>query len=256
MRIDDTLLERMAQKRLMRLSGSLVEILKDEYPKQCRVLGDAGLKIFSDRCVLKAYGYGANNYGELRAYTFLAWVLGVGFDDDPLYPWVKEILIQEEPFENRTDEIADIVYSAYHFNTLEQLEEYRGALTRLLGLNFTEIKKFTSYVEIVELLERVYPQRVQLLGGVEKLKESLKLACYQKAIHYNINHPIGIFVYAGLVFFLGHKVDDDPLYAWAKKYLNSDEPQMAHKLDRLIRVIEKRVKNMIREIDTTLEEAL
>jgi len=60
-------------------------------------------------------------------------------------------------------------------------------------------------------------------------------------------------VYAGLVFFLGHQVDDDPLYGWANKYLNADEPHMAHKLDRLIKVIEKRVRNMRREIEITME---
>jgi hypothetical protein len=254
MRVDDTLLERMAEKRLLELSDAMVQMYKKQYPKQCKIIGDKALKRFCKHCVDKADAYGANNYGELKVYTSLAWVLGTGFDDDPLYPWIAETLAEDVAFEERVEEITDRVHELYSFTTLEQLQVYDEALKRLLQLNFAAIKKFTSYVDIVRTLEHVYPQRAEALGGSEVLKEHLKRACYQKTIRYNIDHPIGIFVYAGLVFFLGHQVDDDPLYGWANKYLNADEPRMAHKLDRLIKVIEKRVRNMRREIEITMEE--
>ncbi len=255
MHIDEALLERMAQKRLVRLSNILRETFREQYPKECRILGDTQLKIFCDKCVNKAYGYGATDYGELKAYALLAWILGIGFDDDPLYPWVKEILEKEVPFESKTEEITEMVNALYYFTTQEQLQNYKEALERLLKLNFATIKQFTSYADIVKTLQTIYPQRVKVLGGAEQVKEALKYACHGKTIRYNIDHPIGIFVYATLVFFLGHRVDDDPLYSWAKKYLNSDEPQMAHKLDRLIKVIEKRVRNLIREIEKSTKES-
>jgi len=256
MHVDGLLLERMAEKRLLGLSDAVTKTLKEQYPKQCRILGDAELKSFCDECVTKAYKYGASNYGELRSYTALAWVLGSGFDDDPLLPWAQEILESEELFENKIEDMTNRVHDVYYFATLKKLQEYQDALNRLLGLDFSDIKKFTSYVDVVRTLEYIYPQRVEALGGRDLLKERLKVACYEKTIRYNIDHPIGIFVYASLVFFLGHKVDDDPLFGWAKKYLNDDEPRMAHKLDRLVKVIEKRVRNMHREIEAAVEELI
>jgi len=254
MRIDDAFLEGMAQHRLRSLSVAMGESFREHYPKECRLMGKDGLKRFCDICTQKAYGYGAENFGELKSYATLAWVLGIGFDDDPLYPWIAQILAKEEPFEWRVEEIQDRVFEVFYFSTLQQLQEYEDALQKLLQLNFATIKKFTNYTDVVNTLERIYPQRVKVLGGKELLKENLKRACYEKTVRYNIDHPIGVFVYAGLVFFLGHKVDDDPLYGWAKKYLNSEEPRMAHKLDRLVKVIEKRVRNIQREIKAIIKE--
>ena len=254
MHMTPELLERMAQQRVLKLSEGVAYTLKEHYPKACRVMGDTQLKKFCETCAKKAYDYGAETYGELKTYTHMAWILGIGFDDDPLYPWIQELLTQEEPFEYRLEALAEKIEEIYYFNTYEELQVYQEALSRLLTLNFADIKTFTSYTDIVNTLESIYPQRVEALGGKAVFKERLKQACYKKTIRYNIDHSIGIFVYAGLVFFLGHRVDDDPLYGWAKKYLNDDEPRMAYKLDKLVKVIEKRVRHMHRDITLALKE--
>jgi len=43
-------------------------------------------------------------------------------------------------------------------------------------------------------------------------------------------------------------------YAWVRKYLSDTEPRMAYKLDRLVRVIRKRIKKNKRYIDKVLKE--
>jgi len=95
-----------------------------------------------------------------------------------------------------------------------------------------------------------------LLGGVEKVSVLLNMATSDKLKQYKLEHPISIFIYTSLVFFLGSGVDDDPLYHWVRKYLNSDEPNMAIKVDTLVKVIRKRVRNNIRNIENSLEEVV
>lgn len=252
--LTDTFLEELAQGRLAQLSNALVHEYQRLYPKRCRVLGEDNLKAFCTHTSQKAYEHGALNYGELKAYSFVAWVLGTGVDDDPLYPEIQSILQSEDDFESKMEEIEEIVSSRYYMHTTEQLEAYTQALQKLLTINFTKINKLTNYSQIVALLKSIYPQRVEILGGETRVKEVLKYACHEKILRYNINTPIGIFVYATLVFFLGHKADDDPLYAWARLYLNNDEPHMAYKLDKLVKVIEKRIRNAKRQIEQILEK--
>ena len=73
---------------------------------------------------------------------------------------------------------------------------------------------------------------------------------------YKLEHPISIFIYASLVFFLGSGVDDDPQYHRVRKYLNSNEKNMAVKVDTLVKVIRKRVRTNIRKIESSLEEMI
>ena len=254
--LTDDFLESLAQGRLEQLNNALMHEYQRLYPKRCRVLGEDNLKAFCTYTGQKAYEYGASNYGELKTYSFAAWVLGTGFDDDPLYPEIQSILQSEDDFESKMEELEEIVSSRYYLHTTEQLEAYMQALQKLLTINFAKIKELTSYTQIVALLKVVYPQRMEMLGGETRVKEALKSSCHEKILRYNINHPIGIFVYATLVFFLGHKVDDDPLYAWARLYLNDNEPRMAYKLDRLVKVTEKRIKNAKRQIEQILEKEI
>lgn len=255
MHMTPELLERMAKQRVLKLSEGLLHFFKEEYPKECKLIGETNLKTFCTISTQKAYTYGAQNYGELKTYTHMAWILGIGFDDDPLYPWIPEILMGDDPLAYRLELLQDkIDANKITIGTYEQLIAYDQALNKLLRINFARIKDLKTYTQIVEILASVYPQRVEALGGKAILKENLESLCHQKTIRYNIHHPIGIFVYAALVFFLGHRVDEDPLYPWAKKYLNDEEPRMAYKLDKLVKVIEKRVRNLHRETEQTLKE--
>jgi len=252
--LTDTFLEELAQGRLVQLNNALMHEYQRLYPKRCRVLGEDNLKAFCMYTSQKAYEYGASNYGDLKTYSFVAWVLGTGFNDDPLYPEIQSILQSEDDFESKMEEIEELVSSRYYLHTTEQLEAYMQALQKLLTINIAKVKDITNYTQVTALLKAIYPQRMEMLGGEIHMHEALKYACHEKILRYNINHPIGIFIYATLVFFLGHKVDDDPLYAWARLYLNDDEPRMAYKLDRLVKVIEKRVRNLQREMQMSLEE--
>ncbi len=254
MQITPELLERMAQQRVLKLAEALAYFFQEEYPKECKRIGKTNVKTFCTISAQKAYVYGAQNYEEMKSYAQLAWILGIGFDTDPLYPWIQKTLSQDEPFGYKIEILKEYINTNIMMTSYEQLHSYHAALQKLLKLNFARIKELASYDDIVEILVYLYPQRAQIMADRTVFKEKLKSICHEKTIRYNIHHPIGVFAYAALVFFLGHRVDDDPLYPWVRKYLNDEESRMAYKLDKLVKVIEKRVRNLHREVEQTLKE--
>jgi len=256
MKVSNELLDSMAKKRVLRLSSVLKDDLRELYPKRCRVMGEAHLSEFADRCALDAFSYGCNSYGELKAYAFLALFLGIKFHDDPLYPWVSDTLIKNQPFSLKIETISEVFFKQHFQGEEESLQTYNKALETLLKVNFKYISTFKTYTEIALGLEKIYPERMKLLGGVEKVAVLLNLATSDKLKLYKLEHPISIFTYVSLVFFLGSGVDDDPLYHWVRKYLNSNEENMAIKVDTLIKVIRKRVRNNIRKIENSLKEVV
>ena len=256
MKVSNELLDSMAKKRVLRLSKILAVDLKELYPQRCRTMGESHLLEFTDTCALDAFNYGCNSYGELKAYAFLAFFLGIKFHDDPLYPWVSDTLIKNQPFSLKIETISVVFFKQHFQGKEENLQAYNKALKTLLKVNFKYINTFKTYTEIALGLEKIYPERMKLLGGVEKVAVLLNLATSDKLKLYKLEHPISIFTYVSLVFFLGAGVDDDPLYHWVRKYLNSNEENMAIKVDTLIKVIRKRVRNNIRKIENSLEEVV
>jgi len=107
MKISQELLDSMAKKRVLRLSIVLKDDLKKLYPKRCKTMGDSHLSEFTDRCALDAFNYGCNTYGELKAYAFLAFFLGIKFADDPLYPWVSDTLLKDQDFSLKIEHISE-----------------------------------------------------------------------------------------------------------------------------------------------------
>ena len=249
------LLERMAQQRKEMLAKRLSRDLEDLYPKRMRTLGEKQRFRFARLCTDESYTLGCRTYGELKAFAFVALQLGVGFATDPLYSAMTPLLYIEDAFALKMEKIIQYIFShTLYIHDEASLRAYKEALYKLLCVDLKQIKQMRNYQELVAVLEVIYPERVKALGGKEVLKEHLQYACYNKTIRYNIHHPIGIFVYATLVFFLGHNVDDDPLYPWVKRYLNDKEPRMAYKLDTLVKVIRKRIKSNLRAIEKALKE--
>jgi len=254
MLITKAFLESMAQKRAETLAEKLSLDLEGLYPKRMRTMGKSNRASFALSCAQESRTWGCSNYGELKAYSFVALQLGTGFATDPFYGYIAQILASSTPFSLKMEKILGYTMDTFYIDDEAELIAYQEALDRLLKVDLEKVKSFTTYTEIVHVLKEVYPQRVTKLGGIEPVLHAIKLGTNHKPKAYNIDHPIGIFVYASLVFFLGHKVDKDPLYAWVGKYLNADELRMAHKLDRLVRVIRKRIKNNRRYIDKVLKE--
>jgi len=254
MRVDHTLLESMAQKRTEVLAEPLAQMFRENYPGRCRMIDEEKLSVFTRWCARDAYALGCENYGVLKSYAFIAWHLGTGFIRDPLYPAIEEMARSDRSFDEKMEEISEYFFEHLYPGDLSKLSAYNEALKRLLKVNLEVVTSLRNYDQIAELLERIYPQRAKLIGSTKDISILVNLASDGKITRYNIDHPIGRFVYAGLVFFLGSNFDEDPLYPWAKKYLDDKEPRMAYKLDALVKVVRKRIKSANRQIEKVLSE--
>jgi len=254
MRVDAKFLESMAEKRALRLSRMLHIEIKTLYPKRAKILGEKNLKEFSERCALDTYSLGCKNYGELKAYSFIAMHLGIGFSSDPQYPWVRDVLHKNESFNLKVEALSKVFFEGYYNGTEESLTAHSQALKKLSKVQVSEVEKLRKYSEITKVLEEIYPERVAQLGGVEKLSNALAQASHEKIKTYGLAHPTGVFIVSTLVFFLGADVDNDPFYPWVAKYLKSEEDSMSIKIEQLLKVIQKRIKNNIRNIDKILGE--
>ena len=256
MRISSEFLESIAEKRALHLSRILHDEIQTLYPKRAKILGEKNLLAFSERCALDGHHLGCKNYGELKAYAFIAMHLGVGFAVDPQYPWIKDTLQKDESFNLKIEEVSKVFLKDYYLSREEDLTQYNKALSKLTAVNTEEIIKLRKYSEIAKVLKEIYPERVALLGGTEQLSNVLALSSHEKIKLYGLEDPVGVFVISTLVFFLGVDVDKDPLYPWVSKYLNSKESNMSVKIDTLVKVIHKRIKNNSRNIDKILEESV
>jgi len=254
MHLDDTLLERIAEKRLVRFARLLAEEFGSLYPKRCRIVGKNNLHLFCHGCCKDAYILGATNYGELKSYAFVAWHLGVGFARDPYYRQIQTIFASEDDFDEKMQKISALMFEAYFLHDKHEVESYTKALQRILTLNLKKLTSLQNYMQIAQVLENIYPQRVKAMGGVEHISTVLVSICKEHIVRYNINHPLGIFIYSALTFFLGSNVANDPLYGWVGKYLQSTELKMASKIDILIKVIQKRARNEKRSLEKILRD--
>ncbi len=73
-------------------SGSLKVRLQHVFPAKCQYVGeDRGAALIADG-IASAARYGITGERGLTLFITLMFVLGIGFDDDPLLPWASAIL--------------------------------------------------------------------------------------------------------------------------------------------------------------------
>ena len=251
--INETLMDQMAAHRLAQLVGALQAEFRLHYPKRCRILGMDALHAFCLRCAQDAVALGCENYGEMKGYALVAWHLGIGFARDPYLDPIGAIFTKSLPFGEQMEEVSALFFEKFYLANEESLHEYTDALSRLTDLDLKEIGSLTTYAQIAAILEMIYPRRVSDLGGIESVSTALALSCEGKTVRYGLHHPLGIFLFGALMFFLGSEVDSDPLYPWVSQTLGSAEAH-ATDTDMLMHVLRKRIQKELLSLNHILKE--
>jgi len=85
-----------ASEILIRISDSKIndipELLNFLYPKKYEVVGNSNLNQLTKLAKAKAINYGISLEPSTVALNIFMFLCGAGFDNDPQYPWVSEIL--------------------------------------------------------------------------------------------------------------------------------------------------------------------
>jgi hypothetical protein len=223
-------LEGMSNQVEEEMLEGLMNEFKSMYPKRCRVLGDKNLNLFLTHQQKRAKHYNYLYYDDLKRYAIIAFYLGTYFDEDELYPWVKDILVSEESFGRKVDILNKKFYVYFDTTIGKDAVYFQEALKKLQNINKNTISKFRQFEEIVDILNYIYPQRMKLIGKERFLQSVVNQK--HEVEQFDIRNALGSSIYATFVFLMGSHVYNDPLFAWVKKYL--DKPlDKSEKIDIL-----------------------
>jgi len=244
----------MEKKQEEAMVEDLALEFKQKFPKRCRILGDTHLTAVIKHCQERANYYNYTHSDELSQYITLAFYLGTYFDEDPLYPWVQEILSKDDALGVRLDTLNRKFLTLIVSTMSEDFSLMIEAFYKFLQIKKEHIVNLKNHNEIVNILSAVYPERMHIIGE-ENFRHIIE-AQYDKLKTYNIYTPLGVYTHASVVFLLGSKVDKDPLYAWVGKYLNASYLSQEEKLDVLYEKTMHRVRKELKDLIKIQNEEL
>jgi len=250
--IDQTFQKRLEATKQKKLMPLLEETLRAYAPKACRTMSQENLNKLLNTSYQNAQAQGTRNFGEVKAFTFLAYNLGTEFYKDPLYPKIVNIFKSSSPIEVKLSRAVNYYLKEHYIYTKEQSQEYLMALTKLEKVAFSEIPNPLTTKQMAKYLYAAYPQRVKSLGGVEKLQKLMPY--YHEVLEaQQLQTPLGHFVFYMVWMFKGSSLLTDPQFAWFQKEFYAWEKNSNAKSNRFLEAILKRLKCEMREVEKVLE---
>lgn len=206
---------------------SLLADLQIRYPLRLGALDGAAGHAVIDRGVRGAAEHGLTQRTTARLFIELMVLLGHGFADDPLLPWVAaafanapedDELARARALHSAAVDYLDRVYGAdgAHFNmALQQL------LAEPVRLSTGSREQFQNAA--MARLEQLWPQRFAALDETE-MQQALRHNI-ARAVRYGIRKETGVFIYLTCCFVLGSSFDQDPLLPWAGAILTQQDSE-------------------------------
>lgn len=210
---------------LKRFEDEMVEHIRAFFPNHYQAMQEQTARTVIQYGYMKAKSYDLNTIRNVCLYLNNMLLLGSNFDDDPQYPWAKEILTDKH-IQNpmiRIDKLSD--------KTLEELGKVTGQNNIFIYrtiLTFTKnseeiFQQLTrSYLsKVLSHLKIIFKQKYEVVGE-SNLNEMIKYGI-KKALKYDINQEPYIVVYIVFMFMMGSGFDEDPQYPWISKILNDQD---------------------------------
>jgi len=216
--VNQEFLNKMETLKEKEMLEALTDEFKTMFPSRTRVLGAENLNLFLTHQQKRAKYYNYLYYDDLKRYALIAFYLGTYFDEDSLYPWVKNILEEDESFGVKVDSLMEQFQKLSQDTLGKDFIYFLEALERLHRITPRLAESFSSYDSIVKSLTTIYPQRVEAIGKDWLYKELKSQEQELKRVY--IDNSMGAFVYVTTKFMLGSYVTEDPLYAWVGKYVH------------------------------------
>jgi hypothetical protein len=214
--------EAFRQHHLQMFEDEMAEHSKQFAPPICKVLGDEQLRVALRSATRRANEYGFTNRGPIRLFIEMMFLHGSGFDTDPQYPAVAEVLRSPADQMVRAEQI-HVGYLAY----LEKVSgpkavNVRNALSAIPALAQTPLTfSFDDFVPgLLREMTRIFPQKVAYVGegGLNILiREGIAEAT---KYHFSTIRQATLLVV--LMFSFGHGCTNDPLYPWIARTLHDE----------------------------------
>ncbi|HFQ81467.1 MAG TPA: hypothetical protein ENK33_08870 [Desulfobacterales bacterium] len=208
----------------LNFENNMVKHLRDFTPGHSEALGEDGLRKVIRQGIKSAETYGLTDYGPVRFYIELMFILGSDFDTDCQFPWASHILADPEIVDQT--ERADALFD----KAMDYLKEVAGperkyakeSLRRASQQSFKDLGgiKENLETEILAWFRKNYPQKCRYVGE-QPLHDLIRRAA-ALARKIAVSNSAGVVLCACFMFMLGHGFAEDPLYPWCKKTLNDE----------------------------------
>jgi hypothetical protein len=208
-----------------------VERLRGFAPKHFLRPGETAVRNTVDFGVEQALAYGLTAESAIRLYIEMMFILGSGFDKDPMFPWAGEILndaMMAKQYD-KTNRLYDEL-SVYLSSVLGKSNEfYERALRRIWRFTAWQDDIGSAPLEeyIISTSYKVYPEKFAYVG--ETAVRKLANGSARVAETYGVAGDHVTVLLAFLMYLLGNNVLNDPLHPWVAESLapthssNSDE---------------------------------
>jgi hypothetical protein len=208
----------LAKVTLKQFEEEMVGHLKKYFPKYCQIYGEPLIRKVIQYGIECAEGYGFLTKRDTPLYIDLMLLLGSHYDQDPQYPWARQILSDKAV----TDPIAraDRLYD----RAVQYLDEAAGKENEYLGRALLRIRQIpldqyskdsipAGKARMASLLQDIWPQKCGVLGPT--LLNAVIEGGEQAAQEYNMPSERGVAVMTAVQFILGSRFDYDIQFPWA-----------------------------------------
>lgn len=90
--IRDAQMQAFREAQVRRFENDAVQHLERVLPDRCREMGAGAVRESVQLAIRQTQVYGLDREYDVLRYLHCMCVLGFGFDQDPRYPWAKELL--------------------------------------------------------------------------------------------------------------------------------------------------------------------
>jgi hypothetical protein len=207
---------------LTQLEEDLVAHLRDAFPVDFELAGEAGIRACVHLAVRRADAYGLQTRGQFCRYLHLAVTFGTHFDRDPLLPWVARTLRNPrlaDP-DGRIDRLEHCALRQLGRVTGETGELYRKAVIRVRRLEVEDYSCRPDELELAmwDLLGRTYPEWYDHAPDAG-LREFARVAI-DRIRNEGLQPERGALIVPMAMCMLGTHAAEDPLYPWIGETLD------------------------------------
>jgi hypothetical protein len=233
-RITRTQVERFEGVALATFEETMVARGAAMAPRLAANLGEEQMLVVIRAAIAQAARHGLTQKGPVALFVELTFLFGSGFDADVQLPWARECL--EIAAAGDQMEAASTLYMA----SVEAEERIRGpesryaeaALRRLAALLEEPLPLGSQPLTEVALavMEHVHPEKFAFVG--EPALRELIAAGEVEAARHGLDELPDVLLLVALMFTLGQRCADDPMYPWiaGALYSGATPPQRARQL--------------------------
>jgi hypothetical protein len=210
------------QAALRQFEREMVIHSKEFSPRVCKEIADEQLLVTIRWAIDRASKYGFTCRGPIRLFIEMMFLLGCGFDADPQYPWISEVLLTQGDEMFRAQKIHE-GHTAYLETVCGPKAVYlHEALANLFAFAHAPPSFCAESViaDVSKAIHDIYPQKALHIGEaglMALIHEGLR-----EAKRYGLTTVRHQVLIIALMFGFGHSCIADPLRPWIGQTLRDE----------------------------------